>query len=70
MNSVVGTKIYYLLLHFSVLGWSVNNAVEPNKKMQNAKSLLGKRTLRVCLDTAYFTETEKLLLKWKWKLFE
>ena len=45
MNSTVGLRIYYLLLRFSVLDWSVNNTMRPNKKTQNVKSLLGKRTL-------------------------
>ena len=49
MNSAIGPRIYCLLLRFSILGWSANSAVGPSKKTQNAKSLLGKRTLSVFL---------------------
>lgn len=43
-------RIYCLLLHFSVFDWSVNNAVEPNKKTQNTKSLLGKHMLNIPIE--------------------
>ena len=43
-------RIYCLLLHFLVFDWSVNNAVEPNKKTQNTKSLLGKRMLDIPIE--------------------
>ena len=50
MNSDVRPKIYCLLLRFSVSNWSVNNAVGPNKKTQNTKSLFGKRTLNIPIE--------------------
>ena len=50
MNSTVRPRIYCLLLRFSILGWTVNNAMGSSKKMQNVKSLLGKRTLNIQIE--------------------
>jgi len=48
VNSVVGL-IKHCCCVFLGVGWSMNSAMEPTKKMQNAHSSLDKRTLYIVI---------------------